>query len=64
MYIWRHTSRRQVPAAVWHNVKSLLPWGTAAGAWFRQQGGAVRRQGPTAERHGGKVFFIFFVFHF
>jgi hypothetical protein len=41
-------------ASVPHGVKSLTPWGTAAGAWFRWQGGAARRQIPAAERHDGR----------
>jgi hypothetical protein len=39
MYIWRHTPRRQAPAAVSHVVKSLLLWGAAARVWFLRQGG-------------------------
>jgi hypothetical protein len=45
-----------------------------AGAWFQRQGGAVRRQDPAAEWHGGRSvppshtaagsFFIFLVFIF
>jgi hypothetical protein len=71
MYIWRCTPRRQTPAAVPHDVKSLPPWGTAAGAWFRRQGGAVWRQDPAAKRHNGRSLplchtmlglFYFFIF--
>jgi hypothetical protein len=43
MYIWRCTPRWQAPAAPPHGVKSLPPWGTAAGAWFRRRGRAARR---------------------
>jgi hypothetical protein len=64
MYILRRTPRRQAPAAAPRGVKSLPPRGPAAGAWFQRQGGAARRQDPAVERHGGRVFFIFLVFHF
>jgi hypothetical protein len=53
-----------------HGVKSLPPSDTAAGAWFRHQGGAApgsgaaRRQARIAVPHNSRVFFIFLVFHF
>jgi hypothetical protein len=69
MYSWRRTLRRQAPATVFHGVKSLPPWGAAAGVWFlrqaaRRQDPAVERQVQTAVTHGGRVFFIFFSFWF
>jgi predicted oxidoreductase len=74
MYIWCRTPRRQAPAAVSHGVKSLPPWGAAAGVRFLPQGGAAWRQDHAAERHGGRSvplchtvvgsFFIFLVFGF
>jgi hypothetical protein len=43
-----------VAGVVPHGVKSLLLWGTTAGAWFRRQGRAARRQDPAAEWQGGR----------
>jgi hypothetical protein len=70
MYIRRRTPRRQTPAAVPHDIKSLPPWGTATGASFRGQGGATlgpcrraaRRQVPNAVPHDVRSFFYFFIF--
>jgi hypothetical protein len=57
-----------------HSVKSVTSWGTAAGACFWRQSGAVRRQDPAVERHDGRSlplchttlgpFLFFLVFHF
>jgi hypothetical protein len=44
---------REISAVVPHGVKSLPPWGTAAGAWLRQQGGAAQRQDPQPVRLAG-----------
>jgi hypothetical protein len=49
------TPRRQAPAAAPHGVKSLPPRGTAAGAWFRRQGGAARRGARTLPPSGTRV---------
>jgi hypothetical protein len=57
-----------------HDIKSLPPWGTAAGEHFWRQGRAARCQDPAAQRHGGRLltpchvalgpfsFFHFFIF--
>jgi hypothetical protein len=41
------------PAAMPRGVKSLPPWGTAAGEHFWRQSRAARRQDPAAQRHDG-----------
>jgi hypothetical protein len=54
MYIWRRGPRWQAPAAVAQGVKSLAPWGMAAGVRFLRQGGAARREDPAAEPLDGR----------
>jgi hypothetical protein len=63
-----------IPAVVPHGIKSLPPWGTAAGEHLWRQGRVARRQAPAVVRHGGMplppchvavrpfLFFYFFIF--
>jgi hypothetical protein len=65
MYIWHRGPRRLAPTAVPQGVKSLTPWGMAAGAYFLRQ--VVHRgartlppsPSPWARRQG-----LFLVFDF
>jgi hypothetical protein len=49
-----------IPVVVPHGVKSLPPWGTAAGEHLWRQGRMARRQAPAVVPRGGNAIFIFF----